>query len=184
MYYVIASLPEKLARVLEPYRQRFDPLSQVMPAHITIVRPFEFSDQLEKLYYHLSQVSERHAPIRAFLVGWDVHEEKGYQIRLPMTAGRTEFIALHTDLLTDILGPLADQQKSYQPYVVFGRFVEQTQLDLAKKSLKEFEPRFSFRVTHMELWQRDELKQPWSLDRKFSLKATIAGARGKKQQAV
>ncbi|MBI1881070.1 MAG: 2'-5' RNA ligase family protein [Chloroflexi bacterium] len=92
-----------------------------------------------------------------------------------MTAGQAELKALHDELLTGVLGSLAEQERSYQPYVVFGRVPNSADLAEAKKALKGFEPQFNFRVSQMALWQRAEVGQPWRPEMKFSLKATVAG---------
>ena len=123
----------------------------------------------------MSEIGETHAPIKVFLVGWHVHEAKEYQLQLPMTAGQAELKMLHDELLTGPLSTLADQERSYQPHVLFGRLSTQADLEAAKKALRGFEPQFNFRVSHLELWQRAEGGQPWRPQMKFSLKATVAG---------
>ena len=175
MYTIIAPIPASLAIAIEPYRQKYDPQAKLAPPHIALLAPFQFSVPPEQLYAHLSEIGETHAPIKIFLVGWHVHEGKEYQLQLPMTAGQLELKALHDDLLSGLLGSLADQEQLYQPNVVFGRFSDYADLEQAKKALKGFEPQFNFRVSHLELWQRDELGQPWQVEMKFSLKATVAG---------
>lgn len=175
MYTIIAPVPAALATAIEPYRQRYDPQAGLAPPHITVLAPFQFSAPPEQLYAHLSEIGETHAPIKIFLVGWHVDEGKEYQLQLPMTAGQLELKALHQDLLTGLLGSLAEQEQSYQPHVVFGRLSDPADLEQAKKVLRGFEPQFNFRVSQLELWQRSEAGQPWRVEMKFSLKATLAG---------
>jgi len=175
MYTIVAPVPENLAVAVEPYRQKYDPLAGLAPPHITLLDPFQFSLPPEQLYAHLSEIGEVHAPIKVFLVGWHVHEGKEYQLQLPMTAGQPELIALRRELATGPLGSLAGSEKSYQPHVVFGRFADPIALEQAKAALKGFEPQFVFRVSRLELWQRAESGQPWRVEMKFSLKATVAG---------
>ena len=43
MYTIIALLPHSLVTALEPHRQKFDPQANIIPPHITVVEPFEFS---------------------------------------------------------------------------------------------------------------------------------------------
>lgn len=175
MYTIIAPVPDNLATAIEPYRQVYDPLAALAPPHITLLAPFQFSAPVEQLYAHLSDISETYAPIRIFVVSWDVYEGKEYQLHLPMTAGQPEIVTLHDDLLTGPLSSLAGQEQSYRPHIVFGRFSDSTSLAEAKKALKPFEPQFKFRVSHIELWQRAEGGHPWQPEMKFSLKATITG---------
>jgi hypothetical protein len=175
MYTIVAPIPHNLATALEPYRQKFDPQANLAPAHISIVEPFQFAAAIERLYAHLSDISEHYAPIRVFLVGWDVFENKGYHLHLPMTAGQSELTALRQDILSGLLSNLCVHSRPYRPVVCFGCLTKPDKLETAKKELKGFEPQFNFRIAHMELWRRDDTSRPWNLEMKFSLKATVAG---------
>jgi hypothetical protein len=175
MYTIVAPVPANLAKVLEPHRQKYDPAARLTPPHILILEPFQFAAAPEQLYAHLSEICETHAPIKVFLVGWHVQEGKDYQLHLPMTAGQAELTSLRNDLLTGPLSALASSEKTYQPQVLFGRLTDQANLELAKQDLKGFEPLFNFRVSRLELWRRDEVGQPWQVEMKFALKATLTG---------
>jgi hypothetical protein len=175
MYTIIAPVPDNLAKAIEPYRQKYDPLAGLAPPHIALLNPFQFTLPPEQLYAHLSEIGETHAPIKIFLVGWHVHEGKEYQLHLPMTIGQSELAALQAELLTGPLSSLAGSEKLYQPYLIFGRFADAAALEQAKQALKSFEPQFVFRVSRLELWQRNETGQPWRVEMKFSLKATVVG---------
>lgn len=181
MYTITAPLPNNLTTMVNPYRQKFDPLAAVIPLHIPLVDPFQFTLPVETLYQHLSEVGETHSPIKVFLVGWDTHQGREYQLHLPMTAGHDELIALHNHLLAGPLDYLAGKVRDYWPRVVFGRFSQQEQLEAAKQELSEFVPKFVVRIRHMELMHRQEMAQPWQLLKQFGLKATMTG-RGKRKQ--
>lgn len=175
MYTVIVSLPENLNTLIEPYRQQYDPLARVIPPHISLIDPFQFVDSEQILFDHLNEVGEIHAPIKVFLAGWDAHEGKNYQLHLPMTTGHNELMTLHYDLLGGPLNYLAGKIKEYWPRVIFGQFTQKDEFETAKQNLARFAPKFVVRVKHFELWQRNEMGQPWRMGRKFGLKATLAG---------
>ncbi|NJN99206.1 MAG: 2'-5' RNA ligase family protein [Anaerolineales bacterium] len=181
MYTIVAPVPENLNTAVEPYRQKYDPLAGLAPPHIPLLEPFQFSLPAEQLYAHLSDIGEVYAPIKVFMVGWHVHEGKEYQLQLPMTAGQPELTALRRELATGLLSSLAGSEKPYLPHLVFGRFADSAALEQAKAALKGFEPQFVFRVSRLELWQREETNQPWRVEMKFSLKATVAG-RGRRER--
>lgn len=182
MYTIITPLPKKLLTTITPYRQKYDPLVKVIPPHIPLIDPFQFAQPIEPLYDHLAEISEFHAPIKVFLAGWDSYEGKDYQLHLPMTAGRSELMNLHYDLLAGPLNYLAAKIQDYWPRVVFGRFSDKSDYEAAKKSLNGFAPNFVVRVKDMALLQRDEMGQPWQVVKRFGLKATMAGrARPKKR---
>ena len=175
MYTIITPLPENLTSIIEPYRQKYDPLAAVIPLHISLIDPFQYTLPLETLFSHLNEVGELHSPIKVFLAGWDAYENKDYQLHLPMTAGRTELTTLHYDLLGGPLSYLAGKIQDYWPRVIFGRFSNPTDLENAKNQLEGFSPQMIVRIRHLELLQRDEMGQPWRLVKQFGLKATLAG---------
>jgi hypothetical protein len=181
MYTIVAPLPENLLTIVEPYRQKYDPLAQIVPLHIPLIDPFQFNDSLDVLYDHLNEVGELHSPIKIFLVGWDTYEGKEYQLHLPMTTGHSELTTLHYDLLGGPLSYLTGKIQDYWPRVIFGRFLQQADLDAAKDELADFSPNFVARVKHIELLHRDEMGQPWQSVKKFGLKATMAGRTRRKK---
>lgn len=183
MYTVIAPVPGNVATAIAPYREKYDPLVRVISPHISVIDPFQFAGSSEKLHQHLTTVGEESAPIKIFLAGWDVYETEAYQqIHLPMTAGRPELTTLHNNLLTGPLRNLAEVSKGYWPCVVLGRFSKRSDLEIAKKALEGFQPQFVFRVKHLELLRRDEVGQPWNLEKRIGLKATLAG-RSRRQRS-
>lgn len=174
MYTIVAPVPENLATALTPYRQKYDPLAEFIPPHITILRPFDFSRSTRELHDHLQNVGEHQAPIKVSLAGWDVYRQRRYLLCLPVIAGQSEFTSLRENILTGPLSPLVKQDSSYRPHIVFGRLASQSDVDSVKKTLKTFEPQFVFRVTHMDLLQRNTLDEPWQLEKRFGLKATVS----------
>jgi 2'-5' RNA ligase len=172
MYTIVALLPRSLVTALEPHRQRYDPQANIIPPHITVVGPFNFSGPLQELYDHLDEIGETHAPIKVSLIGWDAYNQTDYQIHLPLVTGRLEFKALHKNLLTGPLSHLKPDE-TYWPHITLGRFSKQFDLEQAKKALRGFEPQFTFSVTHLELLYRNKPTQPWQTQKQFNLEATV-----------
>jgi hypothetical protein len=181
MYTIIAPVPQKVAAVITPLRQEYDPAVKIIPPHISVIKPFHYARPLSELHDHLEEIGTTHAPIKVSLVGWDVCEQT-HQFQLPLIAGRSEFITLQNNLLTGPLSPIARPAEAYRPHITFGQFSNRTELEAAKEILKKFEPQFIFRVTHLELLQRDKLAQPWQLQERFGLEATLASHPRKKKQ--
>jgi hypothetical protein len=178
MYTVIAPIPGDLANAIQPYRQKYDVGFSLMPPHISLLEPFQLTGPSDKLYDHLSEIGETHAPIKVSLVGWDIHPtERTYELRLPVIAGKPEFTALRNHLLTGLLQPLASSTEDYWPHINFGQLSSEAEMQRAKKQLKFFEPQYIFRVTYLELWQTTDQSQAWQLQEKFSLEATMASRR-------
>ena len=100
---------------------------------------------------------------------------------LPMTAGRSELLTLHYDLLAGPLNYLAGKMHGFWPRVVVGRFADPVEFESAKKELAGFTLNLVVRVKQMELLYRKEVGQSWQSVKLFGLKATMAGrARHKK----
>lgn len=181
MFMITAPIAEDLAAMIAPYRQKFDPLVAAIPPHISIIKPFEFSGPPQMLYNHLDDIGESFAPIKVSIIGWDTHDQTGFQLRLPLVAGRREFTILRNHLLSGPLAKIIQPDEDYWPNIIFGRFKNQADMDAAKASLTKFEPKFVFRVNHMELLQRDHQVAAWNPAKKFGLNATAAGSRRKKR---
>lgn len=173
MYTIVAPVPDKVARVITPLRQKYDPLAKIIPPNITVIEPFKYAGSPEELHTHLKEIGETHSPIKASLVGWDVYEQ-ACQLRLPLVAGRNEFVTLRRNLLTGPLTPPAGVDEDYWPHIVFGRFSTRAELEQARQALKTFKPQFVFRVTALVLLHRTQTGQPWHIQYRFGLKATLS----------
>jgi 2'-5' RNA ligase len=182
MYIVAAPISEKLAITIQPYREQYDPLARVIPPHIALLSPFEFSEPFEILYEHLRDVGQAHAPIKASVAGWDIYHYIDYQLRLPIISGQAEFIALREHLLTGPLEYCPGQDKDYSPHIRLGQLMAEAEVAGAKSALAGFEPQFIFRVTHLELLRWHQQGQPWKLEKRFGLEATLSGSRRKNRE--
>lgn len=179
MFTLIAPVPLPLATAITPYRQKYDPLANTFPPHISILSPFEFPDPPEIIYNHLRDVGQTFAPIKVSVTGWDTYSHIDYQIRLPVLAGREALIDLHENVLTGPLQYCPGQDKDYSPHIILGKFTEHADQEKAKQDLQGFEPHFIFRVTHLELLRWEQTGHPWKLQNQFQLEATLAGTRRK-----
>jgi hypothetical protein len=180
MFTIIAPIPADLATAIQPYRQKYDPQAQIIPAHIGVSPSFTFDPPVAELVDHLKDIGEMHAPVKVSLAGWDIHQEKFHYLRLPIIGGKAEIIALHEHLLT---GPLSQVQRhpvDYWPHIAFGQIMDEGQLEAVRQHLKWFEPHYIFRVTHFELWQRQNSTDPWFMQHRFGLEATVASPRRRK----
>jgi hypothetical protein len=181
MYYrVTVPIPSELGTAIEPYRQQYDTRSDQIPPHIGVVSPFNCDTTPEPIVNHLKEIGETYAPIKVSMVGWDIRPRaKGYDLRLPIIAGREQLIALRNDLLSDILQPLAPtgDQEEYWPAVHFGKVFGEQAAHQARKNLKQFEPQFMFRITYLELWHTQAISSDWELHKKIGLEATLVSRR-------
>ena len=128
---------------VEELRRRFDPLAQVIPAHITLVFPYVDTLSATELQQHIRRALE-HRP------AFDVHiegatEAEGEYVLLPVTRGREQLIDLHDRLYR---GPLAlhrSRAHVYEPHITIGRLREESArreaLALARAQLRPCDAR-------------------------------------------
>ena len=176
MYTIVVSIPEKLHPIIQPYRQKYDPLAEEILPNISLLKPFNFSEEPQTLYHHLEDIGDSHPPIKVSLMGWDVYRHKLSWICLPPISGYNELLDLRRSLLTGPLQPLTGQDDSYRPHVIIGRFAEQPALAQARIDLKHFEAQFVFRVTKMTLLHRESREDAWQTEAEFTLNATAMSA--------
>ena len=178
MFTVIIPIPRDLETALYPFRQKYDKTVDVASAHISILPSFDYFGEQDTLDEHLQDVCENYAPIKVSLAGWDLQRSsRGYEMRLPIIAGRSELVALKSSLSSGILSQLPKQNETgYWPHIHFGEVAHQ-ELEEVKKQLLNFEPQFIFRSMYLELLQRSAPDDPWQTQKKYGLKATVTSPR-------
>lgn len=179
MFAVVIPVPDELSTALQPFRQKFDPQANYTAAHISILPPFDYFGPLEPLHEHLGTIGDTYAPVRLSLAGWDIHRSsQGYQLRLPLMAGRKELSALRNSLCSGILAALAEQKETgHWPYIQFGQVASHQEIQQVRQQLAHFEPQFIFRATGLELLHRTLANEPWQTQETFGLMATLASPR-------
>jgi 2'-5' RNA ligase len=121
--YAVVAFPALAgADSVEAVRRRFDPLSALLAAHVTLVFPFRDDHSEASLADHVGRAVERVPPFALSLSGLSV--ETGGYLLLDVDAGADRFHDLHARLYS---GPLARHRSSaheYRPHVTVGRLVD------------------------------------------------------------
>ena len=100
-------------------RRRFDPLADYIPAHITLVFPFESEISEVELRQHIEKAT---AGIRAFPVGFgQVVGTDDQYLLLTFTQGVDEVAGLHDHLYTGPLLPFLSAEIPFVPHITVGR---------------------------------------------------------------
>jgi len=104
---------------VERLRQRFDPLASAIPAHITLVFPFELELSTDELRTHVQHtIGECRAfPVRLTTITG--HEDE--YLFLGVAAGRDRIVDLHDRLYTGPLAPHLSHAHTYAPHMTVGR---------------------------------------------------------------
>ena len=104
---------------VEAVRRRFDSLAEAVPAHVTLIFPFEHDEADTALIGHIQDAA---AGVPAFdlelngvMCSWD------HYLFLLVDHGADEVRDLHDRLYSGVLGPLLSDQE-FTPHVTVGRF--------------------------------------------------------------
>jgi 2'-5' RNA ligase len=111
--------PAEVLRDVEAFRIRHDPLASALPAHVTLVFPFESTLSALQVAAHVRRVVARwpQLPVRieradALLGEW---------VNLRMTGGRAAVVELHDRLYRGVLAPFLRRELHYDPHLTVGR---------------------------------------------------------------
>ena len=155
-----------LARI-ETLRRRHDPHAAIIPAHVTLVFPFETRD-LTALTQHVLATATAHGPIALRLSAYlavRAHDDTQSHIFLVPDQGRDEIEALHDALYS---GPLAGVLRHDIPFIPHVTVGAREIHDEAEDLVREFgQVGISAQLTRLELvefdGQRIKLLEPFAL---------------------
>lgn len=143
-----------LARI-ETLRRRHDPQAAIIPAHVTLVFPFE-TDDLPTIAQHISHVVASHGPIALRLSAYlavRAHDNTQSHIFLVPDQGRAEIEALHDALYT---GPLAGALRHDIPFIPHVTVGARRFHDEAEDLVREFgQIGIAAQLTRLELAEFD-----------------------------
>ena len=130
-YAVVAFPALERADSIEAVRRRFDPLADLLAAHVTVVFPFATDLVEATLADHVRRTVRGVAPFTITLT--DVSREAGGYLFLNVGAGAERFRELHGGLYS---GPWAHHRSSaheYRPHVTVGRVTDHAALPAAHR---------------------------------------------------
>ena len=104
---------------VELLRVRFDPLARSIPAHITLIFPFESALMSAQLRAHMESVTACVPPFKIGLAG--ITGSEGVYLFLNVGSGTKSIIDLHDRLYAGPLHPHLSTDQAYVPHVTVGR---------------------------------------------------------------
>jgi 2'-5' RNA ligase len=136
----------KLAQIglIEQFRQVYDPLAPLIPAHVTLVFPFECAISTEDLLLHMSNVAGQFHSFPLLLQGITGHMNE--YLFLNVKSGNDQLIALHDQLYTAALAPYLTAQETYFPHLTVGRLSSTTTFVEALRQAQSITPSFETEV--------------------------------------
>lgn len=116
--HAVVHYPHLSSGGLTGFRRKYDPYSELIAEHLTLVFPVPVS--LEVIRAHVQTVARKFRPFDIHIAGlrktWD------HWMYLGLKEGNEEFIALHDQLYTGPLGEYVRMDLVFEPHIGLGFF--------------------------------------------------------------
>ena len=123
---------------IERLRRLFDPLARVIPAHVTLVFPFESQLPAAALRAHVERMSMGTRPFDVELTDVAVVEDE--YVFLDVGSGRKQLIELHDRLYSGPLARHLSDTHVFRPHITLGRLREPEARATALAKAREWLP--------------------------------------------
>jgi 2'-5' RNA ligase len=147
-------LDPSVSAELERIRSRFDPLAELIPAHVTLVHPFMPSAALARIESHLIGIFRSTSPFTLGLSG--VSTQGGEYIYLNVIEGAKEIVDLRERLYT---GPMAAHRRTdipFIPHLTLGRLNTPDALHRAASEIAATSPSVTTGVAAASMYRIDD----------------------------
>jgi 2'-5' RNA ligase len=114
---------------VERFRGRWDPLADAVPAHVTLVYPFQDGEDVDGVANAVAQVTARHRPFAFDLASPQIVADE--YLFLVAEQGREQIHRLHHDL--DDAVPNAYTSGMFLAHMTIGRSQDRARLDQAHR---------------------------------------------------
>ncbi len=148
---VVAVPRGEVMAMLEAIRLRYDPFAGQLPAHVTIVFPFDSDIVDDTLRSHVEALGGAgiavHSPAGAH------RPARRHHLGASITTGSDSIVGLHARQYT---GPLARHRSSahgFAPQVTVGRFDERSAMEAALRELSSIDLMIDTIVTAVTIWE-------------------------------
>jgi 2'-5' RNA ligase len=115
----IVIFPTAALDAIEALRSRYDSLATFIPAHITLVFPFESTIPSDGLRRHVESVAASAPPFPVVLGGFS--GDGAEYLFLNVQTGNDEIVSLHDRLYSGMLAPYLSSQHTFAPHLTVGR---------------------------------------------------------------
>ncbi|TMU86948.1 2'-5' RNA ligase family protein [Bacillus sp. BHET2] len=133
--------------IIQEIRRKYDPLSDKIPPHITLVFPFDSITPLDKILSHIQSVADRIPPFTISLKG--VTGYGGEYLFLNVIKGNDFIIQLHDELYKGVLSPYRNYHYPYIPHITLGRLGSFEGYQFALDHYKDWEESFQTTVNEI-----------------------------------
>ena len=148
---IVAPVDEPGAWIREA-RARYDPIAAAVPAHFTLVYPFEDDIALDALGEHLTDALAGFTAFDVVLEG--VSGAEGTYLRYDIKRGNDMLIAMHDRLYTGPLARHLSRRESFHPHMTIGRIADAERWRAALDKLAANAPRTTVAVERVMSYRR------------------------------
>ncbi|MBM7583816.1 2'-5' RNA ligase [Bacillus pakistanensis] len=132
---------------IHKWREKYDPLHQLIPPHITLVFPFESDYSSNKLIKHVQQTLKGFKPINIRLQG--ITGEGKQYVFLNVKRGSDQIIELHDRLYSGLLKKYLNRTVTYNPHLTIGRIKNTEKFDTILEETSREETVFCSNITEI-----------------------------------
>lgn len=148
---IVAPADEPGAWIREA-RARYDPIAAAVPAHFTLVYPFEDDIALDALGAHLTDALAAFTAFDVALEG--VSGAEGTYLRYDIKRGNDTLIAMHDRLYAGPLARHLDLREPFHPHMTIGRIADAARWRAALDELVPSAPRTTVTVGRVISYRR------------------------------
>jgi 2'-5' RNA ligase len=147
-YAVVIHLPEHLDRIISPIRERFDPDHQFIPAHVSLVYPFETARSLPDVSEALKQALSDTGPLTI-----DLHSIADFYPEFPLVYWSLKMNPKLDELYKSLYAKLdlALPYKNFRPHVMVAREISAHRVVLVKEQIVPYLFEESFQANAVDL---------------------------------
>ena len=147
-YAIVIYLPFNLDQIINPFREKYDPVYNQVSSHITLVFPFNTDKTLDEISSIITPVALSHQPIHIELgsigdfypdspvIYWKIKENH---------ALRKLYIRLYSKL------GIAIPHKNFIPHVTLAREISEHRVEIVKDNIASYLPKESFHATAIDV---------------------------------
>lgn len=135
-------------------REKYDPLADLIPPHVTLVFPFESHVSTDALAVHLQEAMVGLKPFRIVLSG--VTGADGEYLFLNVKVGNDQIIRLHDKLYTGFLKQYLHRSLTYTPHLTVGRVKDKQIFEFALAETEDWNEVFQTTVNQVVVERIDE----------------------------
>lgn len=147
-YAVVIFVPKKIEDIITPFRERYDPIYNLVPGHLTLTFPFETTLSLDSISAKIKMETDLLSPIEIELgsindfypkipvIFWELCENK-------------ELCELYYRLYSRLDMPIP--YKNYIPHITLAREISNYRVETVKDKIVSYLPREKFTATSLDL---------------------------------